>query len=244
MANGVIPTPRRGASYAIAIGTMVVAFVIQVPLRMRIDRANESASQTATPRGASEARVISGWKLRDLSLGFDGLLADLYWTRAVQYYGRSLLSKHPSYPQLGKLLRTATDLDPHLLIAYRFGSIFLAARPPAGAGEPQQAMQLIQRGIVANPDYWRLWEDWGFIEYWDLHNYPAASRIFLAGSKRPGAEIWLKTLAASVAAKGGEVETSRLLWMEVYKTAANAQIRRSALEHLRKLDEERMGHTQ
>ncbi len=227
---------RRTWGYALAAAILVSSFLVQIPLRRRIDRANESASLAVAAGKPGETVGISGWKLRDLSLGFDGLLADLYWTRAVQYYGRARLTKRPNYRELGRLLRIATDLDPHLLVAYRFGSIFLAERPPGGAGEPQQAMQLVQRGIVANPNYWRLWQDWGFVEYWDLHNYSVAARIFLAGSNRPGAEIWMKTLAASIAAKGGEIETSRLLWMEVYKTAANAQVRASALEHLRKLE--------
>ena len=26
--------------------------------------------------------------IKRLSLGYDGLLADIYWTRAVQYFGR------------------------------------------------------------------------------------------------------------------------------------------------------------
>jgi hypothetical protein len=42
----------------------------------------------------------------------------------------------------------------------------------------------------------------------------------------------VRTLAASVAAKGGELETSRLLWSEIYRQADNEQIRRSAQEHL------------
>ena len=44
--------------------------------------------------------------------------------------------------------------------------------------------------------------------------------------------MWLRTLAAAVAAKGGERETARLLWLEIYRDANNDQIRRSAQDHL------------
>ena len=176
--------------------------------------------------------VTSGETLRRFSFGYEGLLADIYWTRAVQYFGRERLAGHSGFNTLGPLLQVATTLDPHSLIAYRFGALFLADRPPAGAGRPDQALALIRRGIVANPSYWRLWQDLGFIYYWDLKDYNHAALAFEAGSRRPGADLWMKTLAASVAAQGGELETSRLLWAEVYRQAGNDSIRRSAAEHL------------
>ncbi|MGH9396880.1 MAG: hypothetical protein ACRD18_08535 [Terriglobia bacterium] len=176
--------------------------------------------------------VSSGMWLQRLSLGYEGLLADIYWTRAIQYFGTGRLTRETNFSLLGPLLRITTTLDPHLLVAYRFGAIFLAEKPPGGAGRPDEAMQLLRRGIVANPNYWRLWEDLGFIEYWDLHDYAAAARIFKAGSERPGAEIWMKTLAATVAAKGGEILTSQVLWTQVYRTAENNTVRKSAIEHL------------
>lgn len=182
--------------------------------------------------GASTLEVTSGNRLRRLSLGYEGLLADIYWTRAIQHFGTSRIAGDTRFEMLDPLLRITTTLDPHLIVAYRFGAIFLAERPPAGAGRPREAMQLLLRGVAANPDYWRFWEDLGFVEYWDLHDYPAAARYFTAGSQRPGAPIWMKTVAASVAAKGGEIETSRALWTQVYRSAANETVRQSALSHL------------
>ena len=120
---------------------------------------------------------------RDLSGGYSGLLADIYWTRAVQYYGRHRLAHAKEFALLGTLLDITTNLDPHLLIAYRFGSLFLAGKPPEGAGDPQRAIYLLERGIVANPDYWRLWEDLGFIYYWDMKDYAHAARAFQDGKR-------------------------------------------------------------
>jgi hypothetical protein len=165
-------------------------------------------------------------------LGYEGLLADIYWTRVVQYFGGKRLAHSSEFKLLGPLLQITTDLDPHLLIAYRFGSIFLAEKPPRGAGQPLEALALLHRGIVANPDYWRLWEDVGFVYYWDLKDYAAAARAFQAGSERPGAMEWMRVLAAKVAAQGGELATSRFLWSEIARQAGNEQIRKNAEEHL------------
>ncbi len=171
-----------------------------------------------------------------LSGGYSGLFATLYWTRTVQYYGRLRLAHAQSFPLLGPLLDITTSLDPHLLIAYRFGSIFLAEKAPEGAGNPRRAIHLLERGIVANPEYWPLWDDLGFIYYWDLKDYAHAARAFRTGSERPGALPWMRTLAASVAAKGGEIATSRILWTEIDRTASNDSIRLSAELHLAALD--------
>src|SRR2546421_8574478 len=86
--------------------------------------------------------VSSPQLVKRMSLGYDGLLADIYWTRAVQYFGRRhvMLARH--YNLLAPLLEITTTLDPHLIVAYDFGSSFLAQKPPQGAGLPDKAVQL------------------------------------------------------------------------------------------------------
>lgn len=217
----------RLACWALLLGGALALF----PLQHRVDRERGSFQE------AGEVLYLpSGLALRRLSLGHEGLFADVYWTRAVQYFGRQRLARATEFELLGPLLRITTELDPHLLIAYRFGSIFLAEKPPGGAGHPEEALQLLRRGIVANPDYWRLWEDLGFIYYWDLKDYASAARVFQTGSERPGALVWMRVLAASVAAEGGEIRTSKALWSEIYRHADDDQVRQSALEHLAALE--------
>jgi hypothetical protein len=206
---------------------LVPCFLALLPLQRGIDR------ELATRGQIAEVLYIpSGHLLRRLSLGHEGLLANIYWTRVVQYFGRKRLGHATRFELLGPLLRITTDLDPRLVIAYRFGAIFLAEKAPGGAGQPSEALQLLRRGIVANPDYWRLWQDLGFIYYWDLKDYASAARAFQAGSERPGAAIWMRAMAATVAAAGGQIGTSRLLWSEIYRQAESESIRRSAQEHL------------
>jgi len=202
------------------------------PLQQCIDK------QLGSAQGRREELIFlpSEARFSRLSGGYSGLLAAIYWTRAVQYYGRHRLAHAKEFALLGTLLDIATTLDPHLLIAYRFGSLFLAGKPPEGAGDPQRAIYLLERGIVANPGYWRLWEDLGFIYYWDMKDYAHAARAFQTGSGRPGALPWMRVLAASVAAQGGELQTSRILWTEIARTAGNDSIRHSAEIHLAALD--------
>jgi hypothetical protein len=136
------------------------------------------------------------------------------------------------------LLDIATTLDPNLLIAYRFGSTFLSERPPRGAGRPDLGVALIQRGIQANPDYWRLYEDLGFIYYFGLKDYPKASAAFLEGSRRPGAQVWMKLLAAKVLEQGETRQTSAFLWNDIYTSASDPEIKKNAFKHLQLLKAE------
>src|SRR6185312_7778817 len=100
--------------------------------------------------------ISSPQAAKRMSLGYDGLLADIYWTRAVQYFGGHH-AHDGEYELLAPLLTITTTLDPKLLPAYEFGSNFLSPKPPNGAGKPEDAVRLIEYGIRHNPDKWRLY---------------------------------------------------------------------------------------
>ena len=60
---------------------LVACVAASVLLLRRLDQMRNSAT-------LEEVLYISSPKaLKRLSLGYDGLLADIYWTRAVQYFG-------------------------------------------------------------------------------------------------------------------------------------------------------------
>jgi hypothetical protein len=170
-----------------------------------------------------------------MSLEYAPLMADIYWTRVVQYYGEKRARHDPNFELLSPLLDLTTTLDPNLLVAYRFGSTFLSEPSPRGAGRPELGIALLQRGIQANPEYWRFYEDLGFIYYFELKDYAKASAAFAEGSKNPDAQIWMKIMAARIAAEGESLQTSIFLWNEVYQTTKDPQVKENALTHLQLL---------
>ena len=173
--------------------------------------------------------------IKRLSLGYDGLLADVYWTRAVQYFGIRHALGSDQYPLLGPLLEITTVLDPHLIVAYEFGANFLAPYPPYGAGMPQRAIQLAEYGIRNNPNDWRLYYNLGFIYYLELKDYSRAADAFARGSKVPNAHPFLKVMAAQIAQHAGESQMAKLLWMAAYQSTQDRDIRANAACHLRAL---------
>jgi len=184
--------------------------------------------------------VRSGKVLNRLSLGYSGLLADIYWTRAVQYFGTKHQRDEVRYDLLYPLLDITTDLDPHLIIAYEFGSIFLSQAPPAGAGQPDKAAKLVEKGIRENPNYWRLYFTLGYIHYFDRKDYKAAQMAFQKGSEIPGALNWMKVMAAVLAQHAGETGTSMEIWRKLYETSEDPAIKQNAVQHFAALqvDEE------
>ena len=199
-------------------------------MQRRID-----AERASITEERDEVLLRSPKLVKAMSLEYAPLLADIYWTRVVQYYGNKHLRGQANLDLLWPLLDISTALDPNLVIAYRFGAMFLSQAAPGGAGRPDLAVQLIQRGIQANPEYWRLYEDLGFVYYFDLKDYQKASAAFLEGSKKPNALVWMKIMAAKVAAEGESFETSLFLWKDIYDTSADPSVKKNALMHLRLL---------
>src|SRR5690242_3635408 len=112
---------RRKTSL-IAGAVLVVSLAVSVTFLAPLERAQHPGGDVAQ----DVLYIPSARALRAMSLGYDGLAADIYWTRAVQYFGRRHQSEAMSYPLLAPLLQLTTDLDPHMIVAYQFGGTFLA----------------------------------------------------------------------------------------------------------------------
>jgi hypothetical protein len=220
----------RSAITAVFAALLILSMAGAVLLLRRIDRVRAGVT-------LEEVLYIPSPKvLKRMSLGYNGLVADIYWTRAVQYFGARHRARARDYQLLAPLLDITTELDPHLIIAYQFGSTFLAQKPPEGAGQPDKAVALVERGIQANPGHWKLYYELGFLQYMERHDPAAAARAFERGSQIPGAHPFLKVLAAAMAQHAGETQMARLLWSTTYQTTEDAMIRDNALKHLRALD--------
>ena len=205
-------------------------------------------------RSADAVRRISG--------PYAPLAADLYWIRTIQYYGglkhrlnpewgrdRDARPRQPAaapaaaddrYALLYPMLDITTTLDPHFNIAYRFGAIFLAEAYPSGPGRPDLAIALLQKGLRDRPDKWEYMEDIAFVHYWYNHDYLAASQWFEQGAAVAGAPWWLRSMAATTRARGGDRAASRLMWEAIRQTTEIPWLRQDAelkLGQLRALDE-------
>jgi len=221
-------TSRRSTTTVAAI-CLAVSMAASVLLLHRVDEIRPRAN-------TEDALYISSPKMvKRASLGFEGLMACIYWTRTVQYFGDRHAHGSRSYNELAPLLEITTALDPKMIPAYQFGATFLAPAPPNGAGEPRRAVELMKYGIQHNPDNWHLYYDLGFVYYTELKDYKGAAEAFEQGSKVPDASPYLKLLAAQMAEHAADYETARMLWTATYESSKESNIRQNAIEHLRSI---------
>src|ERR1700686_2364008 len=193
---------------AVKLAAAIVLIIALMAAAVWVQAARERAYPPLEEEAAT-LYVTSPAALRRLSLAYTALAADLYWIRAIQYYGgtkRRLASQWPQlapppmlaadpsagYPLLYPLLDLTTSLDPRFNVAYRFGAIFLAEPYPRGPGRPDLAVTLLEKGIRENPDRWEYMQDIGFVDYWYTHEYRAAAEWFDQASRVAGAPWWLR----------------------------------------------------
>jgi hypothetical protein len=190
-------------------------------------------------RAAEEAGLYlwSGTHVRRLLPGFESVAADLYWIRTVQYFGgKRAFSQDRNFALLEPLIDITVTLDPRLDIAYRYGAVFMAEPKPAGAGRPHNAVKLLERGVAANPHNWRLRKELGYFHFIFLNDPHKGAEVLLQAAELPGAAYWLRTLAADMLGRGGDRETARTVWMQMYQEEEQGAIKANAHTNLQILD--------
>jgi Flp pilus assembly protein TadD len=211
-----------GAAAILLLLAVIVALQIERERRFRTTAAAQEFLYLTSPAAATR-----------LALSYDAVIADLYWMRAIQYFGGNRLSPDgdKSYALLYPLLDLTTSLDPHFSMAFRFGAFFLSEEAPGGAGRPDLAVRLLEKAMRAHPNRWEYPYDIGFI-YYREGDFPTAARWFRRASQMPNAAEWLGPLAAVTLASGGDTRSSRLLWRQLLESEA---------EWLRQIADYRLG---
>jgi tetratricopeptide (TPR) repeat protein len=174
-----------------------------------------------------------------ISLGFNGLAADWYWMRSLQYVGKKIISQPGdvalddlsklNLKLLAPLLDTASTLDPEFLDPYEYAAIVLPAV------DVNEAIRITQKGIAANPNAWRLYQHLGYI-YWQQGDYQAASETYGRGAQIPGVPSWMLAMKAKMVADGGGRNTAREIYTRMFEESADEQVKDMARKHLWLLD--------
>jgi tetratricopeptide (TPR) repeat protein len=224
---------RPGLRGLVLWPALVGLFTASIGLQIVRDRAFGSAEPAEQVLYVQSPAVI-----RRMTVSFQALASDVYWMRALQHFGNSnrVTEQQKRFELLYPLLDMATALDPYFNIAYRFGAIFLSERQPRGPGRPDQAIALLKKGLEAMPEKWQYMQDIGFVEYWARNDYKAAADWFERGSHVPGAPWFLKPLAATTLAQGGQRSASRAIFQALAASSENEWLQNDAKRRLRQLD--------
>jgi tetratricopeptide (TPR) repeat protein len=192
---------------------------------------------------AEEALYVNGPTAKRMSLAFNGLAADWYWMRSLQYVGRKIIHYQDTHmgqfnlSSLGELdlrllpslLRMSTTLDPQFMEPFYYGAVILPEI------DRQEAIALLDEGVAANPNQWRLRQHLGYI-YWQQHDYQKAAEVYAAGAKLPDAPDWMAAMSARMKAQGGAPQAAREMYTRLYEASDDPYIRRMVEHQLMRLD--------
>jgi tetratricopeptide (TPR) repeat protein len=186
-----------------------------------------------------ESLYLNAKTAKRISLGFNGLAADWYWMRSLQYVGKKILAQEGNAPLddlsqldlklLGPLLENATTLDPEFLDPYEYAAVVLPAI------DVQDAIRITRKGIDANPNAWRLYQHLGYI-YWQQHDYAKAAEVYGRGAAIPGVPPWMQAMKARMAAEGGSRDTAREIYTRMFEQSADEKVKDMAHKRLMQLD--------
>ncbi len=237
-ANSFRESPRQATSKTLALLVVIVlCFACLVALARWMD-AHRSAVDT---RQEEESLYVSGAAAKRMSLSFNGIIADWYWMRALQYVGRKIVAHGGAgavqldnlgaldAKLLAPLLDATTTLDPQFIQAYEYGAVVLPSIDEVAA------ITLLQKGIAANPTSWRLYNHLGYIN-WQHQDYKEASDAYGAGAQLPGAPKWMQALSARMIAEGGSRQLAREMYARMLDEEADEQVREMAAQRLLQIE--------
>ena len=229
--------PRvQGYGQSLLLSLLIVLGLASIVVLSRWMESNR-APQVAVEE---DQLYITGEAARRMSLSFNGLVADWYWMRALQYVGKKVIAgggmgtdlRSLDLHLLSPLLDTATTLDPQFIVVYEYGAVILPATNERGSNE---AIVLLKKGIAANPSAWRLYHHLGYI-YWQRGDYESAGKAYGEGAQIQGAPAWMKAMGARMADEGGSRATAREMYSRMYEESDDEQTRTMAELHLMRLD--------
>jgi hypothetical protein len=215
---------RRAVIAAVVVALLTTAVLAELVLG--------SVPET-DPLGKRVLYLPSKTMLQMMSLGNDGLVADLLYLWAIQYY--SQFDFREKFLYLNTVFNLITDLDPRYRDPYRIGAMIMSLQKHGDRAAHRAAIvALYDKGIAAMPDDWEIAE----IAAWDAHlvlqDKELAVRWMGEAASRPDAPNTIKRIYARWRddIHGWTVEDSIAYWEEVVAGAETKVARNLATSHL------------
>lgn len=176
--------------------------------------------------------------LKPLVLGFDAVVADLYWVGAVHYFGERK-NQRVCYGELANYIKLVNALAPDFKSAYRFGGMAI----PCNRGDRwlnvEQACDVLERGLERFPDEWffRLMLAYDYAAY--LGRFREAGDQLRRAALQPGAPKYLASLATRMYATQGDLEGATLIAQEILRNTRDDEVREAMERRINEIAVER-----
>jgi tetratricopeptide (TPR) repeat protein len=204
--------------------TLIVAGVAIHRTNVSLERFDTEATAPGDVGSLPDGKL-----LRVLSLGFERLVADLFWLRTVYYIGDPE-SDAVGYPAADRLAELVTDIDPYFTTAYVLMNSVLSTLRDT----PDDAIALLEKGLRYDDSYWRLHFLQGFNYFFGRNDYQRAADHLRQATQR-GGPPYLPLLVARLYAGAGSPDTAIAFIEARIQEAETPKVREDLERRLRDL---------
>lgn len=145
--------------------------------------------------------VPSGQYMKIAVLGYNNVIADLYYLKAHQYVGTQEVRK-ADFPQLYPIIDLVTDLDPKFLSPYLFGGLALSLQ----GLHVDESILILKKAYKMDPNVWQTAFYLGFNYFFYLQEYETAAKYISKAASQPGAPDYFGPLVASLYAESKKAD--------------------------------------
>jgi hypothetical protein len=180
---------------------------------------------SADTRAMKSAEVLPKAEvLKMVSLGYDQILADIYWLNFIQYFGDTNARLVDHYDRCYDYLSLISALDPHFIQAYWFAAFAVGTEQK----RPDLAEKIISRGLSNNQDNWYLPYIAGVNEFINSKDDKKAAKYYKMAAKFPGSPPWLSRQAQILDTNLPRIFKEIRTWATVYESNPDGLVKSTA----------------
>ncbi len=170
------------------------------------------------------AFLPTGEFIKGAALGYDSLLADVFWVRASTLFGTNFGDEDQQwYSWLYHMVDLATDLDPEFRAAYKYGGTMLRVN---GVFVDQSSL-IFQKGMKELPDEWYFPFAIAMNFYLHRDDRALAGDYLTRAAKTGNGPFYLRNLAASMLSDSDRLESALLFLEEERRTVRDEKAQRA-----------------
>jgi len=174
--------------------------------------------------------------LKFISLGFDGLIADLILAKGLTYYGGHYFQRKTfKFKHLKKIFFTAVEMDPFNKEAFLMGNNVLKTVDPSS----RSSIEILKRGMLYHPHYWKFPEMIGFNYYYSLDNPEMAGYYYEIAAKNENKQMgrmgkgpapYVASLSGKFYEESGKYREALRVLKKFYDTTTDKRLKKNFLD--------------
>lgn len=169
--------------------------------------------------------------LKFISLGHDGLVADLVLAKALTYYGSHYRERDTfGFRHLEKVFYIAVEMDP------RNREAILMAANILSDVDITAAIKILKRGMLHHPYDWKFPEMIGYFYFFRLNDPHQAGKYYEMAARLPGHPPYVPSLSSKLYRESGRYEEAMRVLYNFYTTTTDPRLKKSfkdSIEHLK-----------